>query len=196
MSTLISIAIAKQYSRTSGSGGAEDTENKNRWQFIGNKWFSLIGKHILWRRFLWIKGRWSSASLGCGCERVSRVLRQCNNKCLKAAFRNTILPGFPTTSTARFDSLFLRVGRPTSQEIVERQSLQDGCSRSSRILLIQAFEDSLPVRNLLSLARDEIPPHSLGSTRMLAAVVARNLLTIRLPILCELCDVRRFGAKG
>jgi hypothetical protein len=163
MSTLISIAIAKQYSRTSGSGGAEGTENKNRCQFIGNKWFSPIGKHILWRRFLWIKGRFSSASLGCERERVSRLVRQCGKKCLKAAFRNAILPGFPTTSTVRFDPPFLRVCEPRSQEIVECQPAVDGCSRSSRILLIQVFENSVPVRSLLSLARDEIPPHSLSS---------------------------------
>jgi hypothetical protein len=163
MSTLICIAIAKQYSRASCSDGAEDTETRNRWQFIGNKWFSLIRRQISWRRFLWMKGRWSSVGLGCERERVSQVVWQCDKKCRKAAARNPILPGFPTTSTLRFEPSFLRVCRPTSQEIVERQPPQDGRSRSSLILRIQAFENSLLVRNLPPLARDEIPPHSLSS---------------------------------
>ena len=163
MSTLISIASAKQYSRTSCPDGADSTENKNRWQFTGNKWFSLIRRQISWRRLLWMKGRWSFLGLGCERERVSRVVLPCDKKCRKPAFRNPILPGFPTTSTPRFDSSFLRVCRPISQEIVERQPPQDGHSRSSLILLIQAFENSFLMRSLLSLARDEIPPHSLSS---------------------------------
>ena len=163
MSTLISIAIAKQYSRASCSDGTEGTENKNRWQFIGNKWFSLIRKHILWRRFLGMKGRWSFLGPGCERERVSRVVRQCGKKCWKPAFRNPILPGFPTTSTPRFDPSFLRVCRPTSQEIVEGHRPYDGRSRSPRILLVQAFENALLVHILPPLARDEIPPHSLSS---------------------------------
>jgi hypothetical protein len=162
MSTLISIAIAKQYSRASRSDGTEGTENKNRWQVIGNKWLSLIRKHILRLRFLWIKGRWSSVSLGCERERVSRVVRQCGKKCRRAAFRNLVLPVFPTTSAPRFDPSFLWSYRLTSQEIVERQPPQDSPSDSSRILLIQAFENTLLVHSVLSLARDEIPPHSLS----------------------------------
>jgi hypothetical protein len=162
MSTLISIAIAKQYSRTSCSDGTEGTENKNHWQFTGNKWLSLIRKHILWNRFLWMTGRWSSVILGCERERESGVARQCDKKCRKAAFRNPILPGLPTTSIPRFDPSFLPSYRLTSHQIVERHPLQDGRSLSSRILLIQAFANSFLVRSLLSLARDEIPPHSLS----------------------------------
>lgn len=162
MSTLISIAIAKQYSHTSSSDGTEGIENKNHWQFIGNKWVSLIGKHILWRRLVSMKARWSSVSLRCERERVSRVVRQCGKKCRKAVFRNAILPGFPTTSTPRFDRSFLRSYRPRSQEFVERHRPNDGRSLSPRILLIQAFENILLMRSLPPLARDEIPPHSHG----------------------------------
>lgn len=163
MSTLLSIAIAKQYSRTCCSVGTEDKENKNPWQFIGNKWFSLIRRQISWRRYLWMKGRWSFLVLGCERDRVSRVVRQCGKKCWTPAFRNPILPGFPTTSTLRFDPSFLRSYRPTSQEIVERHRPNDGRSLYPRILLIQPFENTLLVRNLPPVARDEIPPHSLSS---------------------------------
>ena len=162
MSTQISIAMVKPYSRTSCSVGTECTENKMRWQFMGNKWFSLIRRQISWRRFLWMKGRWSSASLGSKRERVRRVVRQCGKKCRKAVFRNAILPGFPTTATLRFEPSFLRVCKPTSQELVEHQPPRDGRSRFPWILRIQAFENSVLVRSLLSLARDEIPPHSLS----------------------------------
>ena len=162
MSTLISIAIAKQYSRARCSDGTEGTENKNRWQFTGNKWFSLIRRQISWRRFLWMKGRWSFLGLGCERERVSRVVPPCEKKCRKPAFRNPILPGFPTTLTPRFDPSFLRSYRPRSQEFVERHRPNDGRSLSPRILLIQSFENTLLVCSLLSLARDEIPPHTHG----------------------------------
>jgi hypothetical protein len=47
MSTLISIAIPKHYSHGSCSDGAEGTENKNHWQFVGNEWFSLRSKSTL-----------------------------------------------------------------------------------------------------------------------------------------------------
>jgi hypothetical protein len=163
MSTLISIAIAKQYSRTSCSVGTEGTESKNRWQFTGNKWFSLMRRQICWRRFLWMKGGWSFLGLGCERDLVSREVRQCGKKCRKVAFQNAILPGFPTTSTLRFAPSFLQCCRPTSQEIVERHRPNDGRSLSTRILLIQAFENTLLVRSLPPLARDEIPPHSLSS---------------------------------
>lgn len=81
----------------------------------------------------------------------------------ESLFSKPILPGFPTSSTSGFNPSFLRSYRPTSQEVVERQPPQDGRSRSSRILGIQAFENSFLGHSLPPLARDEILTRSLSS---------------------------------
>lgn len=165
MSTLMSIAIAKHYSCANGLQGTKGTKSEKRWQFVGNKWFSLIRKHILRRKLLWMNGRWNFLALAFEPGRGSQLVRQCGTKFRKAALRNPFLPGFPTTSTPRFGLSFLRVCIPTSQESVVRQPPHYGRSLSLRLLLIQAFEDVLLVRSLPPLAREEIPPHS-PSTRV------------------------------
>lgn len=162
MSTLMSNAIAKQYSHASCWDETKGTEHKTRWQSARNKWFSLIRKHISWPRLLWMTGRRSFVGPGCERGRLSQLLLPGDKKCWKPALQNLNLPGFPTTSTPRFDPSFLRLCRPTSQEFLDGRLPNHGRSPSPRILLIQAFENTLLVRGLPPLARDEIPLHSHG----------------------------------
>lgn len=160
MNTLRSIATARQYSRTECCDGAANTENNKLRQTLGRKGRLVIRQHIDGRSFPGTKQRRSPLGLGDERDPGSQLVPPAGKKCRNPAFRKPILPGFSTTSIFRFEASFLRVCRPTSQEIAGREGAADGSDRSSPILLIRAFENSFLLRSLLSLARDEIPPHS------------------------------------
>jgi len=164
MSTVISIAIAKQTSCASLSERTKHTRNKNLPQAVETIWLLLTGGHVLRRRLFWRDGQLGLASLGCDPDRVRQAAGQRDSEYQKTTFQDTVLPGFPTTSAPGFEVFSPPSYRPALHGILERRPSRNGGSLDSLRLLIlrlDSHENILLLPGPPSPVRDESPPHSL-----------------------------------